>query len=377
MILHIVPDEKFIESAYELFETVAPHNNEFMVITRKKRLQHLDEFPIKKIGIYEFYHPFFLQNLKKYEFVVLHFLDFYKIRILLKADNTIKFVWIGWGGDYYKYFQNYSLFLPKTILLINNLERQKKYSFKELLLKFIDKYNAFCKKDIKALQRVNFFAPVLSEEFSILKNNVENFYPKFLDWNYGVFQKNLYKYSGKITGKNILIGNSATAENNHMEIFEILENIDILSRKIILPLSYGDNIYGKTIEKISIQLFKGHAEPLMDYMKFDEYLRILEKCSVVIMNHTRQQGLGNILIMIYNGAKVYLNEQNILYQHLKKYGIFIFSLKDLNQQSIDNQLDENQKLHNKYLIEKLYGKEVSLRKTEQLILKVKISKEEN
>ena len=42
------------------------------------------------------------------------------------------------------------------------------------------------------------------------------------------------------SGNNILIGNSRSYANNHLEIFSILSKFNIANRKVIVPLSYGN-----------------------------------------------------------------------------------------------------------------------------------------
>src|SRR5690606_10212357 len=52
---------------------------------------------------------------------------------------------------------------------------------------------------------------------------------------------------------------------------------------------------------------------------------------IVVMNHYRQQAIGNILAMLWMGAKVYLDEKNTFYHYLRRKQIHIFSVeKDLN-----------------------------------------------
>ncbi|MGP4883030.1 hypothetical protein ACTXQV_67810, partial [Klebsiella pneumoniae] len=61
--------------------------------------------------------------------------------------------------------------------------------------------------------------------------------------------------------------------------------------------------------------------PVVDYMPIQQYVGILINCGFVIMNHVRQQALGNILIMLYLGAKVFLREENPVYTFLKNHGV--------------------------------------------------------
>lgn len=71
--------------------------------------------------------------------------------------------------------------------------------------------------------------------------------------------------------------------------------------------------------------------PVVDYMPIQQYVGILINCGFVIMNHVRQQALGNILIMLYLGAKVFLREENPVYTFLKNHGAILFSIQTLEE----------------------------------------------
>ncbi len=125
MILHIVTDEKFIDGAHELFEKASPGNNEFMIITKKQEFKYVKKLLLHELATINFLSKKFAQSLTNYDFIIVHglFNDAY-LQLLHNVDNTIKFVWIGWGADFYKYI-NSDLYLEKTFnlrlsLTINN-----------------------------------------------------------------------------------------------------------------------------------------------------------------------------------------------------------------------------------------------------------------
>ena len=60
----------------------------------------------------------------------------------------------------------------------------------------------------------------------------------------------------------------------------------------------------------------------------DEYNKMLSTCSVAIMNHYRQQAVGNIIALVYSGAKVYLSSQNTVYHFLKRIGCNVYSVEN-------------------------------------------------
>jgi hypothetical protein len=374
MILHIVVDDKFIDMAYNMFERVNQNNNEFMVVTNQKVFKYIKTTPITKVSPLEFLTKSFANSLLKYEFVVLHWLDDMKIQLLLNAPKNVKFVWIGWGGDYYN-FINKPLYLPQTQNLINNSNQEiNEISFKQKIKNFI-KQKFFLKKieNIESIiNRINYFAPVLEEDYELLSKSFSSFTPKYMDWNYGSLEDDILKnQQWIITGEDILVGNSATAENNHLDTFEILKSIDLHNRKIICPLSYGDPIYGKYISKSGQHIFGDDFVPLMDFMPIDKYNQIISNCSIAIMNHLRQQAVGNIIAMMYFGAKVFLNKDNPVYWFFKKNGAIVFTMEELSIESISVSLSMEEVETNRNIIKQYWSRNIMMEKTKRLIETVK------
>ncbi len=369
MILHIVPDDKFIDMAYNMFEKASPNNNEFMVVTKQENFKYIKTTPITRISPLKFLTKSFAKRLSKYEFVVIHWLEDQTKQLILNAPREVKFIWIGWGGDYYRYI-NKKLYLPLTQTLVNDtFTPQVKTSIKQKIKTRIKKL--FFLKEVldteKIIARINFFAPVLQEDYDLLCNEFIDFSPKYIDWNYGTLEDDLVPEKLQIDGKNILLGNSATAENNHLDTFKILRHINISDRKIICPLSYGDMNYSEKIIRHGIELFGNNFEALTDFIPINEYNKIINSCSIVIMNHLRQQAVGNIVIMLYFGAKVFLNKENPVYEFFKKNGAIIFNMEELTDKNINIELTEQEKHINKEVLKKYWARDVILEKTKKLI----------
>jgi len=132
-----------------------------------------------------------------------------------------------------------------------------------------------------------------------------------------------------LTGDDILLGNSATATNNHVEAISLLSSIELGDRKIVVPLSYGDNQYGDFIERHGNRLLGEKFMPIRRFMPIDEYNELISRCSIVIMNHRRQQALGTIYTMLYYGAKLFMDHRSIVYEFLKRHGASVFSIQDM------------------------------------------------
>lgn len=381
MILHIVSDEKYIDIAYKSFEKASPGNNEFMIVSYTKEIQfkHIKNTPMTPISPYEFLSKKFARSLKKYDFIIIHglFSDSY-LQLVMNADKNIKFVWIGWGADYYKLLDR-SLYLKKTLNLYQSITKKNKISIIQKIKNFI-KQNIYL-RDIddreKAINRINYFAPVLKEEYFLIKNSLKNFRPKFIDWNYGSLEDVLSGIIDKrVNGRNILIGNSATFSGNHLEAFDIIKKLNIENRQIIVPLSYGNEIHGYSygneiyrneIIKRGKNIFKNNFYPLIDFMPLEEYNELISTCSIVIMNHLRQQAGGNIIVMLYLGAKIFLNKENLFYEFYKNKGAIIFSMDELNNENISNNLTDEEVEINRNVLRNTCTENVVIHKTKTMI----------
>ncbi len=372
MILHIVPDNKFIDMAYNMFEKASPNNNKFMVVTRQKEFKYIKTTPITKVVRDKFLSNEFAQSLNNYEFIVLHTLSDMAKKLILNANETTKFIWIGWGFDYYCYSDK-ELLKEKTLQLKNNLIKSKDFFGKNILrkIKKFAKYASVYKgiEDTeKIFNKIDYFAPVLYEDYLLIQKQFKNFNPLYLDWNYGTLENDLIHEDLIISADNILLGNSASFENNHIEAIDMLKKLDLNKKKIICPLSYGLREYADSVIKYGNKNFGMKFNPLLDFMKIEEYNKVISSCSIVVMNHFRQQAMGNIIVMMYFGAKIFLNKENIIYDFLKNNDAIIFSMEELTSKSINIRLSEEEIDKNREIIRNYWGIDIMRTKTKELIL---------
>ena len=54
-------------------------------------------------------------------------------------------------------------------------------------------------------------------------------------------------------------------------------------------------------------------DALTDWMPIEAYNTRIARCGFVVMNHRRQQAVGNICAALYKGASVYLRRENPLF----------------------------------------------------------------
>lgn len=375
MILHIVPDEKFIDAAYRAFEEVNPNNNEFVIISKKHPLKYIKKTPIRFVERKEFLSKKFINSLKNYDMVCLHWLDDAKMQLLARANQSVKFVWIGWGGDYYDLIagDTTKLLKPKTLTLSHKHRIQTasllfKSKIKQIIRKII--YKKIEKQHI--INRIDFFAPVLYEDYELLIKVIPGFKPHYLAWNYGTLEDDMIKgfEDHVVFGNNILLGNSASYENNHLDLFDQIKNSTMVNSKIIAPLSYGDSYYREKVIYEGREIFLDRFIPIIDFMPIHEYVQLLSSCAFAVMGHLRQQALGNIVIMLYLGAKVFLDKSNPVYIFFKHQNTFVYTLDEFDNE-VKSKLTEEQIESNRSILRSHWSREVILRKTKDLIQAVK------
>lgn len=101
----------------------------------------------------------------------------------------------------------------------------------------------------------------------------------------------------------IMIGNSATVSNRHIEILHAIQELSSDDVMIYIPLSYGDDIYADMVEQEAKNIFPGKVRTLRDFMPIEDYLAFLNTVDVAVFAHKRQQGLGNIISLVSMGKK--------------------------------------------------------------------------
>lgn len=329
MILHIITDDKFPDKGIENFNRALPGQNRTLIVTQDEKFKYLKLIPDVILKERQWYlNHSFIKEIRNSSTIVLHHLCIVGLMATLIAQKSKKILWIGWGADYYNQFEKkgYQLYGWYTKELLEKKANKKINHFKKMIKTILFNH---------AIKRINIFSPVILEDYELFNH----YFPKskmiYMPWNYGInnSQAPVDIQTDYNLGPNILVGNSASYTNNHLEVFEILKHIDLGNRKIIVPLSYGDPEYRDYIIRIGKNLFHDLFVPLVDFMPIEDYHKILQSCSIAIMNHYRQQAVGNISILIQSGVKVYLSERNPFLKTCKRIDVKVFHLEDLEKDS--------------------------------------------
>ncbi len=371
MILHLVHDEKIINRTIAIFEEVAPNQNIFVVFTRHQ---------LKYINTQQ--NVIFFQDFKQYQgekfsSVIIHFLNSRKIRFITKyiAKGT-PIYWIIWGNDLYNkllYPKGYEIYDTQS----SYYKKVKKSFIKNLVNKVIDNFKTvkiekFISKyiDYITVDSTQTDYDMLLKYYPKLKNiPCREFFYYPIETTLG---EELIKKS--VEDNNIQIGNSASITNNHEYVMRFLSKLTIGNRNVYVPLSYsGTNEYKNTVKRKGLEYFGDKFKSLDDFLPLEEYNKLMLSVGFAIYGNFRQEAIGNVVISLYLGAKVFFPENAPFHLWAQKLNLIVFKLESISQEEIDQPLDTNSIAHNRSIIIKFYNRE----RLKSLIVETFITKHTN
>lgn len=380
MILHIFHDDKFIDLTIDQIEEVSNYQNKYVVVVPSKNYSLIYVKATNKVKVIVEYSELYfslIDSLPVYQAVVIHYLCDVKARIINKATKKVTFVWMIWGGDAYPLMDKGAIGrINKKIEF--DIYRLFVKSFFKRAIKFIFLFlqlNKQNKNDIdikQAISKFDFFTTVLPEEKSIITKYLK-LKAIHIPYSYGSINSIIPKEFSSLTtnGDNILIGNSGDPYNRHFKSLKKAVNIKQFKGKIIMPLSYGYDPYIKKCLVDGYRLFGNRFNPIINFLPLSEYYKILRGCSVCIMHHDRQQALGNILMMGWIGAKVFLSENNPIFLFLKELGLIVFSIENelipQAKKNIFSPLSDQEIQNNRNAILSYYSKEAVYQRTRNFL----------
>lgn len=380
-IANVIKDQKFFDAQIEYHDMTANHCcHEYFIVSWEKCIDFKYMSKKDRVKIVTPDELISILEAKPYDALFIHNFLYMPLHYMWKIPSRIKVFWFSWGYDIYNtpqkcHYVDIPLLHEKSEALYQEIQRNKgdipnvikfKRWIKHKLQNVFQYKKLYHNDDIgvykNAVQRVDFYSGVFPEEYDLLKDKpefhakrVEYGYTNPNDWSVGVNMD----FS---TGQNILVGNSADINNNHLDVLPFLQNAQIGARNIIVPLSYGgsDFYVDRVTESYNKELGKS-CMLLKDYMPREEYFDLLSSVGYAIFFQERQQAVGNIEAMIRKGVKIFFSETSINYKHYKEKGYFVFSLqKDFLGNDIFTPLTEDQKLHNAKLLQKENNKQYRL-----------------
>ncbi len=277
------------------------------------------------------------------DLLVLYNLDFYKSQIVNHADRTVKVVWRFFGTELYSrklhlYLSPKSRVFYKTRLFKDQIKRMAPFLFRNEKLFYT------------AVQKCSAIICVFQEEYDYLKSQWE-YLPKFIPWS--LESPNFYSkkidFNLEYPKKGlIIVGNSRSQYNNHLDILELIETCDFDQKvNIKLLFNYGpNNKYTQEVREKANYI--ANVSLIDSFIPSNEFVDFYGPVAAFVNNSYRQMALGNIFMALYRGVKVYLNKNNPTYAWLKREGMLIYEIKDIKNDLETGQfyLSKQEILHN-------------------------------
>jgi hypothetical protein len=333
--VNIINDDKFTADFIEFVEDNLDMKEQIFFVFKTH-----DRFPIKERSNIFFYdkkkhncfdYLVFLKNLVKYgikaEKIIIHGLFKIKITQILWVLRFLlpKCYWAVWGGDLYSRDEN--------------------------LLTRRGRYKEFFRK--KVIKDMGYIITSIRGDY---ENVVKWYGTKAPHLPYFMYPASLYHDTPTADRKdnklNILIGNSADPTNNHEEAFAktapfVNENV-----RIICPLNYGSKKHASAMVELGYKMFGSSFEPILDYIKYDEYMSLLTTIDIAVFNHNRQQAMSTTRVLLGMGKTVYLRKETSSFETLRNVGAIVH---DINEFNLEVSVSDGE--NNAHAIQQYYSKE--------------------
>lgn len=324
-IVHLARDEKFIPLLRQLFEDALPGRNRWLVAKRWRTEPHFIQAAADVVlrDEWRWRTPLIARDVADADVIVAHSMTGIFANAIRHARPRTRVVWLGWGYDYYPLLMPLLGEDPQlegddgpASSRPSGWRRLLPAGRKTLALEQVaSRIHSYCvlSSEVPLLQRV----------LPALRLAHAHDLPLFTTED--VFARGPQQMSGP----DILLGNSATGSNHHEEALRLLQGRISPDTRLVVPLSYGNSRYAEQVATLGAQLFGGQFEGLRQWMSLDDYNQRLQRCGFVVMNHRRQQAVGNVGAALYKGATVYLRPENPMLAFYRGLGLHLRTTQEL------------------------------------------------
>lgn len=274
-------------------------------------------------------------------------------RIILRLPKSQKIAWRFFGYELYEKIPE-KMLSPETCRILKEAGISRSYvdRIKGGILLFFPKWSSFN----RSIKRIDYFLGFFSEEYELLRSFGFNL-PPFLQIPLNGTENAVWPDAPPIKKPILLLGNSGSFFNNHIDIIRVLQKCKRLPRvRIKLIFSYGGSShYDEVVKKEASKV--PNIEFVERFLNISEFERIYQEAAALIINSYRQMALGNIFIALRTGTKIYLSEKNVTFHWLKEKQFKVFSVEHDLQPDLEESaffLSREEAIHN-------YNKLVELR----------------
>lgn len=364
-IVHLATDVRATVLTRSLFAQAFAGQNRWLI--EKAAVRHVAAAPdVVRLGTTSMRFVRIARELRGADLMVVHTLTPTFARALLAARDDIPVVWMSGGGDYMQLLvpRLGGLLLPRTAELLRSLVPPAKAPglWKRLRARWRPQGAQSAPPPLVAVApRIDVFsvnpvdAVMLRELLPSLRARLHTI-PSFTVED--VFSAG----PAVMSGPDVLLGNSANPSGNHLEAIELLRDRLPEGGRIVCPLNYGGKMqpgYAQTVIDAGRAAFGAGFEALKDWLPIEAYNTRIAGCGVVLMNHRRQQAVGNICAALYRGATVYLRRDSPLWGFFADLGIVLHAIETLeaDPQAPLQGLTLDQRQRNRQAVVARYGRE--------------------
>ena len=163
----------------------------------------------------------------------------------------------------------------------------------------------------------------------------------------------------KRENKNIRIQINHSSAECTLDMLKELAKFSKENVKIITALSYGDMQCKDEIIRCGLEIFGDKFEYLDEFKKPEEYAEWVSQNDILILNHNRQQGLGNSFASLALGLKLFIKSNVTTYSHFNSRDIRVFDTFDISNISFDDLIyyDEEIKYKNMEKVRMFFSNE--------------------
>lgn len=151
--------------------------------------------------------------------------------------------------------------------------------------------------------------------------------------------------SDETKATDVLLGNSSSMFNNHMDVIDRVRELHSFQGKVVIPLSYGPRHLARRLSSYAEENLGAKAIVLKEFLKVEDYFKLLDRCRFVVMGHLRQQAIGNLQWAFATGRTVYLWSESDVNRHLSQHGFHIRAIESIAKDGFvplnDDQIHQN------------------------------------
>jgi hypothetical protein len=381
-IIHISQDEKFIELTKYQFNAVYGVNNTYYIVVKDKSQSLIFvEEDFKTVVIEKDELISLAKKLPTNSIIIFHSLvsAFFPFINILVGKHIL--IWMFFGMEIYNdkdFYKRKKLYASSTHRLYPTKKESFIKSLKDNLRPFFRLLRPSLplsskEKKKKIFNTFNYIGLLYKEDFDYISKIAKIKSAHHFHYTYYPLEKIIDINDNPELKKNkIMIGNSGHLTSNHFDVFKKISNYSLENNEIIMPLSYGNGRYIERIKNnIPQQFNKNKMNLLTGFLPLEDYNLILKHVNIFILYTKRQQGVGNVIALIWHGAKVFLSHKNTFYHFLKRIGVIVYCYEtELTEKTIKKGLTLQEIKHNRDILYEHLNEKYLLKQLKQQLDKI-------